>query len=148
MASWSPQPAATTLLRQPEEVLGVYLECSSKERRVTSGSLTRAMGRRNLTNGRGSNWAPAWSPDGQQLAFYSDRAGTAQLWIWQRSSGQLREASAAIVRPHWTFEVPRWSPDGTLIALKALPEDLTPHRRPLVVEREAATATPCPRPGC
>lgn len=79
----------------------------------------------NLTNGRGSNWAPAWSPDGQQLAFYSDRAGTAQLWIWQRSSGQLREASAAIVRPHWTFEVPRWSPDGTLIAFKALPEDLT-----------------------
>src|SRR6266511_4088417 len=32
---------------------------------------------RNVTGGQGNNWAPAWSPDGRYIAFYSDRSGQA-----------------------------------------------------------------------
>ena len=46
---------------------------------------------RKLTDGF-DNWLPTWSPDGQRLAFFSDRKGTgvAQLWIWDRSSNAMR----------------------------------------------------------
>ena len=54
----------------------------------------------NLTNGRGSNWAPAWSPDGEQLAFYSDRAGTAQPFLYSFGSVQhLRRVRIAVLGP-------------------------------------------------
>lgn len=33
-----------------------------------------------------ASWAPVWSPDGQQVAFYSDEGGTAGLWIWERTT--------------------------------------------------------------
>jgi dipeptidyl aminopeptidase/acylaminoacyl peptidase len=79
---------------------------------------------RNLTEGRGTSWGPAWSPDGRSLAFYSDRDGRARLWIWQASSGWLRPVSDVVVRPHFGFEVPRWTPDGTTLLAKVLPEGL------------------------
>jgi dipeptidyl aminopeptidase/acylaminoacyl peptidase len=80
---------------------------------------------RNLTDSKGTNWDPAWSPDSRTLAFYSDRGGVAGLWTWERGSGRLRQVSDAIVRPFFNFETPRWSPDSRSILFKALPEDLT-----------------------
>src|ERR1700679_2457644 len=53
----------------------------------------------NLTGGKGASWAPVWSPDGKNLAFYSDRSGIANLWVWDRATKQLRQLSNAIVRP-------------------------------------------------
>ena len=32
----------------------------------------------------GVDWAPRWSPDGNYLAFFSDRMGTPHLWIWDK----------------------------------------------------------------
>jgi dipeptidyl aminopeptidase/acylaminoacyl peptidase len=80
---------------------------------------------RNLTGGRGSSWGPVWSPNGRALAFYSDRDGEARLWIWSAASDRSRPVSAAVVRPLFVFEVPRWTPDGTRILTKVLPEGLT-----------------------
>jgi dipeptidyl aminopeptidase/acylaminoacyl peptidase len=80
---------------------------------------------RNLTGGRGTSWGPAWSPDGRQLAFYSDRDGHARLWVWEASSGQMRAVSDVIVRPLFNFESPRWRPDGRKLLVKVLPEGLT-----------------------
>jgi dipeptidyl aminopeptidase/acylaminoacyl peptidase len=80
---------------------------------------------RNLTGGRGSSWGPAWSPDGRALAFYSDRDGEARLWIRSAATDKSRPVSEAVVRPLFGFEVPRWTPDGTRILTKVLPEGLT-----------------------
>lgn len=80
---------------------------------------------KNLTEGKGSSWGPVWSPDGRYLAFYSDRSGQARLWVWEKSSGRLRQISDAIVRPFNPFEVIRWTPDSKKILTKVLPENLT-----------------------
>lgn len=80
---------------------------------------------KNLTGGVGSNWSPVWSRDGNRLAFYSDRDGTARLWVSEHESGNLRRVSAETVRPFSAFETVRWSPDGRKILVKVLPEGMT-----------------------
>lgn len=82
---------------------------------------TRTGVARDLTKGRGSSWAPAWSPDGRYLAFYSDRDGVARLWLWDRGRDRIRRLTADVARPYWGFEHPRWSPDGRRILVKLLP---------------------------
>jgi dipeptidyl aminopeptidase/acylaminoacyl peptidase len=79
----------------------------------------------NLTQGTGSNWAPSWSPDSNYLAFFSDRSGLATVWIWQRSSGQLRQVSSVPVIGYKGLSVPRWAPDSKSILFSALPEGMT-----------------------
>ena len=77
---------------------------------------------RNLTQSKGSSWGPAWSPDGTNLAFYSDRNGQAQLWIWNVASDRLTQAGDAIVRPRDGFDLIRWTRDGKKILTKILAE--------------------------
>jgi dipeptidyl aminopeptidase/acylaminoacyl peptidase len=79
---------------------------------------------KDLTEGRGTSWGPAWSPDGRSLAFYSDRDGRARLWIWQASSGRMRPVSDVVVRPLFGFEKPCWTPDGKKLLAKVLPDGL------------------------
>ena len=42
-------------------------------------------GRRRLTNHSSIDTSPAWSPTGRQIAFVSDRSGTPQLWMMDRT---------------------------------------------------------------
>ncbi len=79
----------------------------------------------NVSAGRGSSWAPAWSPDGHTLAFYSDRDGLAHVWLWDRGAGHLRRLSDAVVRTYFTFEGPRWTPDGRAVVTKVLPTGMS-----------------------
>jgi dipeptidyl aminopeptidase/acylaminoacyl peptidase len=85
--------------------------------RIESGTMS------NVTAGRGNSWAPAWSPDGKHLAFYSDRDGLARLWIWNSVTHGFRRLSA-IVRPG-ELQAPRWMPDGARILTKILPGALS-----------------------
>lgn len=73
----------------------------------------------------GQSWGGAWSPDSRYLAFYSDRSGQAALWVWDRTSGQVRQVSKEITRTSFGFEVPQWTPDSQRVLVKLLPEDLT-----------------------
>lgn len=86
---------------------------------------TRTQEARNLTEGQGNNWAPSWSPNGTQLAFYSDRTGKPQLWIWNKSDGSLRSPAEAAVHQTTYFDTPVWTPDSSRIVVKLLPEGLT-----------------------
>ena len=77
---------------------------------------------RNLTSGAGSNWGPVWSPDGERLAFYSDRTGAQRVWIWERRKDTIRELASATVDVVWEANVVRWTPDGSKLLVTLVPE--------------------------
>ena len=76
------------------------------------GSATR------LTYGKGSDDAPQWSPDGEWLAFKSDRAGKEQIFGIRPTGGEAWQVT------DWPTGVGgfRLSPDGRHIALTAAKE--------------------------
>jgi hypothetical protein len=41
----------------------------------------------------GKNTNPVWSPDGEAIAFISDRSGTNNVFLWSRSEGRLYQAT-------------------------------------------------------
>ncbi len=80
---------------------------------------------KNITEAfRSSNWSPVWSPDGRNLAFFSDRDGAVRVWLWTRATRQFRRITAEPVRVYFGFESIRWSPNGRHIAVKLSPLDV------------------------
>lgn len=87
---------------------------------------TRTGESHNLTNGKGSNWALSWSPNGKYLAFYSDRDGRAAVWLWDKTTNQIRRVSRAIPRPFlFGYDTPNWTPDSRYLLVKVFPNDAT-----------------------
>ncbi|QEI06575.1 S9 family peptidase [Pigmentiphaga aceris] len=65
-----------------------------------------------MTQGGSIDNTPQWSPDGERLAFISNRAGNYQLFVMPRHGGeavQLSQGNFSLV----SYE---WSPDGSRIA--------------------------------
>ncbi|MFN8060449.1 MAG: S9 family peptidase [Vicinamibacterales bacterium] len=71
---------------------------------------------RQLTRGKSSSEAPAWSPDGRFLAFASSREAKRQVYRLDISGGDAESLSAA---EEGILEF-AWSPDGTSIAYTAI----------------------------
>lgn len=78
-----------------------------------------------ITSGRYSNWAPAWSRRGDNLAFVSDRDGRARLWIWQSATQRIRRASSASIIAAQQADRPVWVNADKGLVLKTLPAHLT-----------------------
>jgi dipeptidyl aminopeptidase/acylaminoacyl peptidase len=80
---------------------------------------------KNLTGGMGSNWSPAWSPDGRHLAFLSDRDGSnqARLWLWDAAKKSIRRVSEINVRASLRGAFV-WMPDGESILITVVPAGL------------------------
>ncbi|GAA0608660.1 amidohydrolase family protein [Kutzneria viridogrisea] len=57
---------------------------------------------------------PAWSPDGRQLAYTTDRLGNPDLWVRELATGAERR----ITDPVRAAVAPAWSPDGGRIAFQ------------------------------
>ncbi len=65
-----------------------------------------------------STGGPAWSPDGNQIAFHSNRAGQGwKIWVVNADGTGLRRLTAHgnLISEH----DPSWSPDGTRIVFAA-----------------------------
>ncbi len=73
---------------------------------------------RRLTAGASLDTHPVWSPDGAQLAFFSTRSGTRQLFTISIDGGEPDQLTEL---PQGLGRGPTWSPDGRYIAFSARP---------------------------
>lgn len=56
---------------------------------------------------------PRWAPDGEQLAFYSNRNGSYEIWTIRPDGMGLRQLTDT---PERNLHTPVWSPDGSRMA--------------------------------
>jgi Tol biopolymer transport system component len=69
----------------------------------------------NLTNDDYTNQGPVFSPDGSQIAFYSERGGVVDIWTLNiENLGQNNITNSSNIDM-----APSWSPDGTKIAFQS-----------------------------
>ena len=61
---------------------------------------------------------PAFSPDGQRVAFLSDRSGNTQIWVCEADGRNPVQVTSFVGH---SFSIPRWSPDGRRLAFDAGP---------------------------
>ena len=92
-----------------------------KPRRITAGPVT----------GQHSEDSPAWSPDGQRLAFLSDAAkpGQSQLYVTNLGAGPAHKLTSA----KGLLAAPAWSPDGKRLGI-LFTENANRAAGPLVAE--------------
>ncbi len=96
-----------------------------RDRRRSHLWLLDADGRRHrpLTTGQGSDGAPAWSPQGDRIAWVSAREGSSQIWLRWMDTGQQAELTQVTESPsNLSF-----SPDGEWLAFTMrVPADTKP----------------------
>lgn len=92
-----------------------------------------------LTSDTFDNTHPAWSPDGSQIAFLSDRSsGTMQLHLMNAESGSIQQITSDLEDVEGLI----WLPEGDQIALFAKTSDET--RGWLVVDLATKDVRPAP----
>ena len=67
-------------------------------------------GERALTHDPANDRNPTWSPDGRQIAFFSNRSGKNQIWSIRPDGSQLRQLTFASEGVS-SYDI--WSPDGS-----------------------------------
>jgi TolB protein len=68
-----------------------------------------------LAESTGNDRAPAYSPDGRQIAFTSDRDGGDDVYVMDAKGGKPRRLTHGLR----VQAQPSWSPDGRRIAFSA-----------------------------
>ncbi|MEM7279322.1 MAG: amidohydrolase, partial [Pseudomonadota bacterium] len=68
-----------------------------------------------LSSGHAWDMQPRYSPNGQQIAFTSDRAGGDNIWVMNSDGSDARAISSEKFR---LLNNPSWSPDGRYLAAR------------------------------
>ncbi|MBU1880131.1 MAG: SUMF1/EgtB/PvdO family nonheme iron enzyme, partial [Chloroflexi bacterium] len=77
---------------------------------------------RRLTNHAAEDHDPAWSPDGTQIAFASDRDGNSEIYVMDVDGAEPGSANVRRLTNNPAVDTdPAWSPDGTRIAFMSGP---------------------------
>jgi dipeptidyl aminopeptidase/acylaminoacyl peptidase len=84
----------------------------SARKQLWIASIAGATGGRQLTDLRGNNVSPKWSPDGRSIAFVSDRKDHSFIAIYDIGHNDVRYLAASADRD----VMPRWAPHGRSIA--------------------------------
>ncbi|MEO6324129.1 MAG: protein kinase [Thermoanaerobaculia bacterium] len=87
---------------------------------------------RRLTDDRFRDRGPSWTPDGKEIAFYSDRSGPYQVWSIKPDGSGLRQ----LVKADGAANFPIFSPDGTRIAMSSIWGSAAEQRTWFLVERK------------
>lgn len=109
-------PHAPTISPSGEQIAFAIKRVDGAENRYYSHlNVVSAKGGRvrALTHGAVTDTSPAWSPDGGQLAFVSDRGGKLNVWILPLAGGEPRRITDLAGGPISSL---KWSPDGKEIA--------------------------------
>lgn len=72
----------------------------------------------NLTRDESREWAPAWSPDGNRLAFLSNRDGMDGLYVMDADGRNQRAIALPIDRQPTSLRSPAWLPDSARLAVQ------------------------------
>lgn len=85
---------------------------------------------------RGGNYGafPAWSPDGQHLAYFAESSGDFSLQIWNSATGETRSITGSFKGEPWL--PPQWSSDGRYLVFA----------RPVAPVQDASTTVFPPPP--
>jgi uncharacterized protein (TIGR02145 family) len=75
-----------------------------------------------LTSNEFPDWEPAWSPDGSQIVFVSNRDDNAEIFAMNADGSDQKR----LTHNHTNEWVPAWSPDGKLIAFGSDRDDPDP----------------------
>lgn len=74
---------------------------------------------RALTQGMAWDMQPRFSPDGQWIAFTSDRGGGDNVWVVARGGGEPKPEPKQVTKEDFRLvNSPVWSPDGNFIAVR------------------------------
>ncbi|MDE0685633.1 MAG: sigma-70 family RNA polymerase sigma factor [Candidatus Poribacteria bacterium] len=103
------------------QLTGALIENHSQEVSVTN---IKTKETHKLGADTGVDWAPRWSPDGNYLAFCSDRMGAPHLWVWDKVKNELRQVSEKPITATHGLEAPQWTSDGKYIITKLRPKDM------------------------
>ncbi len=95
---------------------------------------------RNLTNTPGvAERSPAWSPDGQQIAYFSDESGEYALHVRAQNGLGVVEKIGLGAQPAFYYD-PSWSPDGKKIAYEDSQRQLwyidLEKKQPVLIDRD------------
>jgi eukaryotic-like serine/threonine-protein kinase len=86
---------------------------TSAARPAVHGASARDLSR--LTSGPGLQTDVTWSPDGQSIAFASDRSGNFDIWVQRVAGGD----AVQVTRSGAPDTQPAWSPDGSNISFRS-----------------------------
>lgn len=106
LSDWSPDGSKIAFSSDRDGNLEIYvMDVDAALQNEGYGSVQR------LTNHEGEDMLPAWSPDGNKIAFSSDRDGDWEIYIMQADGTDIRQLTDNTI----IDSKPSWSPDGTKI---------------------------------